>query len=97
MTDDSTTKPTLETVLERINALDQKLEGRMEGLEARIGGVENQVSALRSGITSLRSDMDAGLKKVGRTIAALNDNLLNVQSDFRDFNARLESLESQGS
>ncbi|HYP26501.1 MAG TPA: hypothetical protein VE262_07280 [Blastocatellia bacterium] len=127
MTDELTTKPTIETVLERINALDQRMEQRIDSfdqrmeqrvdsfdqrmeqridaldqkwdgrinaleqkLEARIDGVEKQV-------TALRSDMDAGLKKVGRTIAALNDNFLNLQSDFRDFNSRLERLESKAS
>ena len=83
MADDSTTKPTIETVLERINALDQKLE-------ARIDRIEKQV-------TALRSDMEAGFRHVGRKIEVLNDNFLTMQANHRDLNARVESLESQGS
>lgn len=94
MTDDSTTKPTIETVLERINALDQKFETRInelgQRLEARIDGVEKQV-------TALRSDMEAGFKHVGRKIEVLNDNFLTMQANQRDLNARVEGLESQGS
>jgi chromosome segregation ATPase len=97
MTEDATTRPTIETVLERIDALDQKLEGRIDGLGARMDGVEHQVNSMRSEAVNLRSDMNAGLKQVGRKIATLNDNVLTIQSDFRDFNARLENIESQGS
>ena len=87
MTDDSTTKPTIETVLERINALDQKFEARIDELGQRL---EKQV-------TALRSDMEAGFRHVGRKIEVLNDNFLTMQANHRDLNARVESLESQGS
>jgi uncharacterized protein YPO0396 len=83
MADDATTKPTIETVLDRINALGENLGGRLERVEQQV--------------TALRSDMEAGLRQIGRKIQVLNDNILTVQADHRDLIRRVEDLESKAS
>jgi prefoldin subunit 5 len=83
MSDDGTTKPTIETVLDRINALGQSLGERLERVEQQL--------------TALRAATEAGLKQIGRKIEVLNDNILTVQADQRDLMRRVEDLESKAS
>ena len=66
MADEYQTKPTLETILERINALGvevregfARVEGRFEDLDVRVARVESGVNATRSemGSGSTKGDM----------------------------------------
>ena len=60
--DDVTTNPTIETVLQRINSLGEKLDGRISALENEMG--------------EIRKDLRTGLRMVERKIDVLNDNIL---------------------
>ena len=86
--DKTTTKPTIETVLERVNDLG--------------GQINDQLTELRTGQVEMRNDM-AELISVQRKLRlnfdVLNDTLLSIQADLRDdrrdFDGRLEKLESR--
>jgi hypothetical protein len=51
------TKPTLETILERINALDVKMDRRFDALESRLEAVETLVDRVSSVIYETRADV----------------------------------------
>lgn len=88
--DTSTTAPTLETLLNRINAFGEKLGGD-------IASIRTEMAELRSGQDQLRSDVKGGFHRVERKIEILNDNILTVQANHRDLLVRVEDLESKAS
>ena len=128
--DNTTTKPTIETVLERLNEFggqinNQLTELRSEVTELRTGQFQlqtevaelrtgqvrlrDEVAELRVGQAELRADQVEMRNDVAELISvqrkmrlkfeALNDTLLSIQADMRDdrrdFDRRLEKLESQ--
>lgn len=52
----SKTAPTIETVLERINALAMHIDNRFEALEIRLDRIESEASKTRSEMLALRAD-----------------------------------------
>lgn len=68
---DGITNPTIETVLERINALGLNMGERMDTLGAR-------VEKLESGVSQMRQDIKTGFRKVGRAITLLDRDFLSL-------------------
>lgn len=91
--DDKTTKPTIETVLERINALAQQLVGVRE-IVVRL---EEKQDKFQAELETVKADLKAGFKKIERKVTILNDNVLTVQADNRDLENRIENIESKAS
>ena len=61
MLDDSEramTKPTIETVLNRINALGENLQSQLNSLHADVGVLKSEVGALKSDVNTLKSDVN---------------------------------------
>jgi len=83
MTDEGITQPTIETVLDRINALGLTLGERMEKLESEV--------------LQMRQDFKTGLRKVERAITLLNRDFLDIRGDNEDLLQRIEGLESKAS
>ena len=81
--DDVTTNPTIETVLERINSLGEKFDGRMSSLGSEVG--------------EIRKDLRTGLKQVERKIDVLNNSMLQMVADRKDLEERVENLETKAS
>ncbi len=106
--EDMSTKPTIETVLERMNAWGEQF--RSEFAELRSGQIELRGTVdelrkgqdelrkgqdeLRKGQEELRADLHANLHLISRKIQALNDNILTVQANMRDLVVYIERLES---
>jgi chromosome segregation ATPase len=88
--DDNITKPTIETVLERINSLGEKFDSRMSALD-------NRMSALEGEVGEIRNELRTGLRMVERKIDLLNKNILQVAADQKDLEERVENLESKAS
>ena len=86
--DEMSTKPTIETVIERMNAWGEQF--RSEFAELKTGQED-----LRKGQEALRVDLNAGLHRVSRKIEILNDNILTVQAHIRDHEVRVEKLEAE--
>jgi len=102
MNDEMSTKPTMETLLARMNELGESLTAGQEELrqsvqELRRGQDELRKGQdeLRKGQEELRTDLRTGLHRVERKIEILNDNFLTIKADIRDLEVRLEKLESE--
>jgi len=102
MNDEMSTKPTMETLLARMNEWGESLtagqeELRQSGEELRRGQEELRKGQeeLRKGQEELRTDLRTGLHRVERKIEILNDNFLTIKADIRDLEVRLEKLESE--
>jgi uncharacterized coiled-coil DUF342 family protein len=99
--DEMSTKPTLETVIDRMNTWGEQF--RSEFAELRSGQIELRGTVeelrkgqdeLRKGQEELRADLHANLHLVARKIQALNDNILTIQANMRDLVVYIERLES---
>lgn len=107
--DEMSTRPTIETVIERMNNWGDRLALGQERLRATVGDLHKGQDELRKsqdelrkgqeefrkGQEELRADLNAGLHRVTRKIEILNDNILTVQADIRDLVVRMEKLEGE--
>jgi hypothetical protein len=81
--DEGTTRPTIETVLERINAVGEALA--------------SQISELGKEVAQLRSEVEQGFRRVERKIQILNNDFLGIRGDQEDLLRRIEAIEGQAS
>jgi hypothetical protein len=84
--DNLDTKPTIETVLERINELGASLEARMGSLETRIVGLETAV-------TDMRAEMRQGFHELERRVDTVSIDMNKLRSDLRFMDDRIGKLE----
>lgn len=95
--DDATTKPPLETVLERINAVVNGIGQLRTDVEQRFKDVEQRIIAVGDDVAKLRKDVEQGFRRVERKIDLLNKDFLAIRGDQEDMLSRIESLESKAS
>jgi chromosome segregation ATPase len=95
MNDEMTTKPTMETLLARMNEWGVNLTGELAEIKAGLEDLRKGQDELRKGQEQLRTDMNSGLHRVKRQIQTLNDNILEVQAEIRELNVQVEKLESE--
>jgi hypothetical protein len=90
--DEMSTKPTIETLFERLNSMENRLVSELNSVrdDFRKGQAE-----IRGEQLQLRADMNVGFRRVERKMEILNDVLLNIQAQLRDHEYRLEALESK--
>jgi hypothetical protein len=81
--DEGTTRPPIETVLERINAVGEALA--------------SQISELGKEVAQLRSEVEQGFRRVERKIQILNNDFLGIRGDQEDLLRRIEAIEGQAS
>jgi chromosome segregation ATPase len=90
MSDDATTKPTLETILETVNVVGEKVTALTDGMNSRFERIESEIS-------QMRQDINTGFRKVERKIELLNRDFLAMRGDHEDLLQRVEDLESKAS
>ena len=95
MNDEMSTKPTMETLLARMNEWGESLTAGQEELRQSVQELRRGQEELRKGQEELRTDLRTGLHRVERKIEILNDNFLTIKADIRDLEVRLEKLESE--
>ena len=102
MNDQMITKPTMETLLARMNEWGENLTSELTEIKAGQQDLRQSVQELsagqeelRKGQEELRTDLRTGLHRVQRKIEILNDNFLAIKADIRDLEVRLEKLESE--
>jgi predicted RNase H-like nuclease (RuvC/YqgF family) len=89
------TQPTIEAVLERIDAWGEQFKSEFAELRLTVDELRKGQEELRKGQEELRADLNAGLHRVARKIEILNDNVLTVQANMRDVVVRMETLEAE--
>jgi TolA-binding protein len=87
---DGMTRPTIETVLERINAVG-------DTLASHISELAKEVRNNNSAIAQLRSEVEQGFRRVERKIQILNNDFLGIRGDQEDLLRRIEAIEGQAS
>lgn len=100
-TDNMNTKPTIETVLERINVfgenLSQQINSVKDELNGRIDSLGNQLTARIDALQSEVGEVRVILRGFSFKIDALNKNFLQLQANQMDLTERVENLESKAS
>lgn len=101
MADDMITRPTIETVLERIGAFDQKVEDRINTLERKI---EDRIDALERKVDERFDQVDARFAKVDERfdqvdiaidrVASLaystKAEMLTLRADFKEMRVQMK-------
>jgi chromosome segregation ATPase len=106
------TRPTIETVLERINALGERLSaefnGRIDSLAEDFANridlfkeyFDGRINNLQQPVEAIRTTLDehrTALWDIKRKIEVLNNNFLQIQADQNELRRRVENLESKPS
>jgi hypothetical protein len=93
-----TTQPTIETVLERLQLLETRLENKLlQTSGATAAHFEQLIGGLRTEIGGLRGEMNENFVRVRDEIAILNDDTLKTRAGQRELFRRVEELESKAS
>jgi predicted nucleic acid-binding Zn-ribbon protein len=80
MTEDATTKPTIETVLERINALGERMNEGFVAVGTRLDKMEGRLDLMDERLEQMDTRLD-------RTQAMVHE----MRADFRDFRAQFKA------
>ena len=95
------TQPTIETILDRINALGESLSAEIvkvrTGLSAEIAKVRTDLSAeiemLRGELQSFRAETFEKLAKIDEKFEVITDDLLEIRAKQKQHGKRLNELE----
>jgi chromosome segregation ATPase len=77
MSDESQTKPTIETVLERLQDFRASVEQRFTSVEQRLGVIEQQLE-----------NMDIRFDRLGGLANKTHSELMYLRADFKEFKSR---------
>jgi chromosome segregation ATPase len=75
------TKPTIETVLERINALGEALSAQINDMRGQLDDVRGQLDRVESRLM----DFDVRLDRVEGVVNATRSEMLVLRADFKEF------------
>ena len=78
--DEKVTKPTIETVLERIAAIEERSNQRMDAMEER----------LNQRIDKLELRLDSRFDRVESVASGTRSEMLELRADFRDWRVQLK-------
>ncbi len=82
MSSNADTKPTLETVLERIDNLRQEMNGRFDEHDKRF---DEQKKIL--------SDFDVRIDRIEGVVSMTRSDMVNMRADFREFKQKVEEVQ----
>jgi hypothetical protein len=94
--DESITKPTIQTVLERINALEDRLQNQIGALQHDVGLLKSDVGLIRFDLASFRDEfqlfrgeMEIRMDRVEGMANQSRAEMLNLRADFREFKSQV--------
>lgn len=98
MTDEMTTKPKIETVLDRINQLQERVDERVSTLDGRVDERINKLEEIvTTRIDRLQSEMIerfekvyAEIDRVGSVAHSTKAEMLSLRVDFRELRLQLK-------
>jgi hypothetical protein len=99
------TEPTILTLMERLNSMQEVMDGRHLETQKHITSVRDDINQrvqekhelLVSRIDLLRTETDAHFRKQDHLILALNDNVLHARGDQKELFERIAVLEDKAS
>ena len=80
------TKPTIETVLERINEMRVELLGEINGTRGEMNGMRGELSGE---INKLRAEMQVGFDRIESIASGTRAEFLTLRADFRELKQAL--------
>ncbi len=93
--DRMTTHPTIETVLERINALAGRIGEFQTKFETEIAALRTEVIGMRTEFSTLQTSMGKGFRRLERFDGVLGDQMRKMEVDHRDLADRVDLIESK--
>jgi archaellum component FlaC len=88
--EDLQTKPTIETVLARINSLGTDINGELGSLKTDVGAIKSDVGSMKSDVNSLRNEfqlfrgeMEIRIDRIEGMTNQTRAEMLNLRADFR--------------
>jgi hypothetical protein len=76
------TKPTIETVLERINALSDELRGEIQSFRAETG---ERLSLIEERVIRIETRMEIRLDRIEGEVKLTHSELYSLRADFKEF------------
>jgi len=103
--DEMVTQPMVETVLERLQGLETRLESKLLQASVATASLVEQLSARVEQLSArveqqfaiLRAEMNENFSRVRDEIAILNEDTLKTRAGQRELLRRIEELESKAS
>jgi prophage DNA circulation protein len=96
---DAVTKPTLDTVLERINAIAEDLSALRTEMRKDLRALRDEVAALRIDVSNLRkefqlfrAEVEIGLDRANSMTNLTRSELLTLRSDFNEFRTQQKDI-----
>jgi predicted nucleic acid-binding Zn-ribbon protein len=84
--DERVTKPTIETVLERMDAMEERISQRMDATNLRMDAMEERLSQR---IDKLEQRLDSRLDRIESVASGTRSEMLELRADFRDWRVQL--------
>ena len=88
MSSNADTKPTLETILERINDLRQQMNERFDEQERRFDGHDKRFDEQKK----ILSDFDVRIDRIEGVVSMTRSDVMNLRADFREFKQKVEEV-----
>ncbi len=85
------TKPTIETILERLSAMESRITNRLDALETQVSGFGVRLDALETQVSEFRARLDA----LEMQVSGFGARLDTLETQVSGFGARLDTLETQ--
>ena len=83
-------KPTIETVLERINSLGDNLQGQIRELNDKVGALQTDGRSLRDEFQLFRGEVEIRLDRIEGMTNQTRAEMLNLRADFREWRNELK-------
>jgi chromosome segregation ATPase len=80
------TKPTIETLLERINQLGDNLEGQLNSLQMDVTSVKSDLTSVKSDLTSVKSEVGS----VKSDFGSVKFEMSALRNEFQLFRGEME-------
>jgi archaellum component FlaC len=88
MSSNADTKPTLETVLERIDNLRQEMNRRFDEHDKRFDEHDKRFDEQKKTL----SDFDVRIDRIDGVVSLTRSDVVNLRADFREFRQKAEEV-----
>jgi uncharacterized coiled-coil DUF342 family protein len=100
--ENSTTKPTLETILERIDSQGREFRQALAQLATEVGELRQGQTSLQSELHQFRAEQKElneeilmRLRRIEKNVAGLSEVYWEARTDMRDLKRRIEKIEGE--